>query len=293
MESKGILIPTGLEKVFHSTQSTVEANSYRTRGQPIEVTANGRKGSWHSLKGGLTRTTEHKDLQRSLSYEVLFNPESKEWLKMVPPIAHRLDIYGRMADRLKTSAAHERTALEIAGLPRLVDKVEDCELDVKGQETYGFISPHIGPSLEYIIYGLTGEKKPRELPEEAKGFFSQVYSIACDQAERLYLHHGIWMADPNPGNILLHEGDRGVHVVLIDFSNSDQVKENTFDHIPASRFSPDEYSRVIRSILGNRLSRLHDLFRQHCRERGVPFERTPEEVEGNLKTSPAMLQFAA
>ena len=278
-----------IREALRTSQSITEANSYRTR-EVVDITVNGSVGKWHSLKGGVTPHRKESSTESgNVSYEIFFNPTTNSWLKIVRPEAKKSGLYERFETRLRKSAQQQRTALEVAGLPKLASQIKDTEVEIKGQKVYGFTSPHIGPTLEFILYKITGHRKGRKLPTDAVDFFSYVYSIASDQAEKLYLDFGVWTSDPNPGNILLHQAEDGIHVVLIDFSNSEQQQDNIFSHVPKDRFEPEAYLSKIKDMLMRRVKRLHRRLEEHCNERGVPFIRNPQEVEANIQRSPAYI----
>jgi hypothetical protein len=53
-------------------------------------------------------------------------------------------------------------------------------------------------------------------------FLAQVYGIAYKHAAVLFAREGVWMDDPNPGNIVLRQSEKGIQVALIDFANGKQ-----------------------------------------------------------------------
>lgn len=229
-----VTIPGEVGEALKSSelQVLVEANSYRTR-RIIPLEIDDQIQDWHSVKGGLnTQPDKVRDPNKLnvVSFEVLFNPQTRSWLKIVPPEATNKK---PLEERLRKGAGIAQTALLVAHLPQLAQQVRGLQLETENQLTsskevvYGFLSPHIGPSLEYL-YKLLGQN----LSPEVADFFERVYSIAFHQASRLYLDYGYWVADPNLGNILLHQTPDGLAVVLIDFANKKQIMEHRFSEIP-------------------------------------------------------------
>ncbi|OGE26782.1 hypothetical protein A3C26_03255 [Candidatus Daviesbacteria bacterium RIFCSPHIGHO2_02_FULL_39_12] len=249
------VIPPELKEELALTAQhpTVEVNGYRTRGIPLELLVEGKKGIWHSVKGGFTPepTRPHPIHRDFLSFEVLFNGETNEWLKVVPPESyHTVMLIGR----LRRSVGMIKSSLEIAGLPELIPTVRETRLDLRGEPTYGFISPHLGGSLEYCLNILTSGRKTKLTPSAAK-FISRIYNIAFAQAVRLYLDYGHWTADPGPGNILINT-QNGLRVVLIDFANKEQHVINNFNGTP---FEDKREGALTQNIV-----RLFELFKQQC-----------------------------
>ena len=163
-----------IREALRTSQSLIEANSYRTR-EVIDVAVNGRTEKWHSLKGGVTPKNKDTDSDSgNVSYEIFFNPTTNSWLKIVRPETKKSGLYERFETRLRKSAQQQRTALEVAGLPKLASQIKDTEVEINGQKVYGFTSPHIGPTLEFILYKITGHRKGRKLPTDAVDFFSYV-----------------------------------------------------------------------------------------------------------------------
>lgn len=267
----GILSPR-VEQILQSPEITIEANSYKTRGRPIELSINGEKTEWHSVKGGVTYASDQNNKAiHSASYEILFSPATKEWLKIVPPEALLLKKSDVFTQRLKVSAEIGRTALIVAGLPQLAAQFRDVSIKIKGEEVYGFISPHIGPSLEYLLYKASGQKKPKTPPNDTKKFFEIMYDEAYHQAEFLYLKHNMWMSDPNPGNILLHVEPNDIRVVLIDFSTSEQVKDSQFSHIRKDQLSPEAHAAIVARERAKSIRKLQETFRSACNNLQISF----------------------
>lgn len=285
----GLLPPSRELGQSISSTTLTEANTYRTK-SVRKLTVEGVEGEWHSVKGGL-----RADLERSrtpseyISYGVLFNPKTQTWLKVVPPEAEGSPDQDRLENILRRSVIQQRIALQLAGLPDLATQVKEVEVEIDGKNVYGFTSPHIGPSLEYIMYETTKSWRGRVDNLDAVDFFSQAYSIAADQAEKLYLEYGIWTSDPNPGNILLRQGEKGIHVVLIDFSNRLQEHEYLYARVSKERYGSEKYIDKIKSLLMSNVRQLHRRFHQCCEKRGIPFIRDPKEIEANIKNSTACI----
>jgi hypothetical protein len=272
--------------------SAVEVNTYRTK-SVHELSVDGIAGQWHWVKGGINpENTDYETSGGTIRYELLFNPETNTWLKIVSPKSYGTKTEETVVKRLKKSMVQQQMALEVAGLPHLRDQVKDVEVDIDGKTVYGYVAPHIGPSLESRIFSETGRRKSMNISPELSDFISQVYSTAADQAEKLYLDFGIWFSDPNPGNILLREEPDGIHVVLIDFSNKTQERSNIFTHITPGRYSSEKYMAVIKRMLGSTVKTLHRRFEFYCNSIGIPFIRDPQEIKQNIENSSAVLSAA-
>lgn len=265
----------------------IEANSYWTK-SISEISVNGVLGQWHLVKGS-ARTPEEAAPGDQIKYEVFFDPSTNTWLKIIPPEAINDPRYGEFEGRLRKSALQQKMALLVAGLPELAGQVNEAEVEIGGKRVYGFTTPHIGPSLEHLIFSLTGKRKSKDLPPRVGGLLSDVYSIAADQAEKLYLQFGIWTTDLNPGNILLRFDENGVHVVLIDFSNKIQEFEHLFANLPTRKFSGENYVKKVKSLLLGNVHQIHERFKRYTGEHGIAFSRDAREVEQNIEQSVAVI----
>lgn len=289
-EITGIAPPTREAGRPFTGFTLTEANSYRTKAIN-NLTVDGTQGEWHSVKGGLRSDQDRGGQTPSeyISYGVLFNPQTRTWLKVVPPEAIGNPNQEKLEKTLRKSVDQQRAALQVTGLPDLAGQIREVEVDMDGKKVYGFTSPHIGPSLEYILYKTTKSWRGRVKNPDAVDFFSQVYSMAADQAERLYLEFGIWTSDPNPGNILLRQDENGIHVVLIDFSNRLQEYEYLYQRVSREKYGPEGYINKIKSLLQTNVRQLHRRFYQYCEKRGIPFIRDPQEIEANIDRSVAVV----
>jgi len=213
------------EKIPVNGVETVEANTYKTR-RRVTVIADGESRELHSLKGGFHDGTEKKTT--GAVYEVLFDPQTNEWLKITAPRNH-----GSESNILDTSADIMAASLDLAGFPELGQQVKKCSVVIDGKKTNGFWSPHIGPSLETMIRIYSAAKRTMEPQSfaqfslEAKGFFSEAYAVGLDHAIKLYLKYGYWTQDANPGNILfrINEEIGDLNPVLIDFVGKHQYRQ--------------------------------------------------------------------
>jgi hypothetical protein len=216
------LPPEFQERINSARKIVVDANSYGTRSiVPIEIS--GQTRSWHSVKGGI----EAGKTTIGPAYEIFFDPETNEWLKIRAPKSEKgtSTILDRSADIMAAS-------LKLAGFDDLADKIVKCTVGIRGRETNGFISPHVGPSLETLIRmyreakRTMGQAELRGYERDARQFFSNAYAAALDQSIRLYLQHGYWTHDANPGNILFRENDQGeLKTINIDFVAKLQVRQ--------------------------------------------------------------------
>lgn len=259
-----IAVPEELKEVLSRPEivSIIEANSYRTR-RILTLDINGETGQWHSLKGGVNTLSAMSTEGKLIPiYEVLFNPETRQWLKVVPP---ETTSQAKLGTRLKESISITQASLRVSNLPELADQVKECRVDMEDKfirerkNVQGFVSPHIGPSLEYYLRLIKGPKDV--VPDNARTFFSQAYQIAFEHARALYENYGFWTEDPNPGNILLYHKDEGIHVVLIDFSNRKQHAEYEFSEVP------DATKRE--QLRTNCIDRLKEKFDRQCTLLGI------------------------
>jgi hypothetical protein len=249
--SEGIPAPIEVKEKVNHSESFFEANAFKSKGRAtLEV--NGLTGEWHIMKGKLSPYKDQKGNETSTpNYIVLYNPMSHEWLKIVPPQISGSPSYPILQERLAKSVDIGRKALQIAGLPELADQFQETKVMIRGEEVYGFTSPHIGPSLQYILRSIRSPEGNGHTSEDPS-FFSQVYEASFDQAARLFLEHGVWTQDPNPGNILLHEKDGKIKVGIIDFSNRIQTRHN-------------------RKSQGVALKELANIFSHTTSDLGIPF----------------------
>lgn len=275
-----------VEKTVNPTR--VEANTYGTR-EVVQLRINGEESEWHSVKGGAGPSRNYDKPLELVRYGIFYDPKTKTWLKVLPPESIGAQQFEKAEGRLRRSALQQRMALRVSGLPELAEQIKDVEVEIDGRKVYGFTSPHIGPSLGYVLSELTGSKRPKELTPDAITLFSDIYAIAADQAEKLYLDFGIWTADPNPGNILLRFTEEGIRVVLIDFANKIQDEENLFSGLSRERYKGNGYVDKLRSLLAGKIRGLHQNFIEFSNMLGVPFIRDPNAVKENIERSPAIV----
>lgn len=217
--------PEFREKIAEKQSPKVEANTYKTR-RIVCVQIEGRDRFFHSVKGGFEDEIEKKTT--GAVYEILFDPITNEWLKITTPKTN-----GSESKNLDKSADIMKASLELAGFDDLADQIVKCKVKIRGKETNGFVSPHIGPSLETMIRMYRDAKRTMD-PEryskfgiEAKAFFSNAYASALNHSVQLYLKHGYWTQDPNPGNILfrVNEQTGELKPITIDFTGKHQTRQ--------------------------------------------------------------------
>lgn len=247
---------------------TVEANSYKTRGEPTAITIEGVTSQWHSLKGG-KKDGETNTVQEA--YEIFYNPELNSWLKTVPPGTE----FARWENRLKKSVPIAKAACAVADLPELAEQIKEHELSIRGQRAYGFTSPHIGQSIEHYIK----QEHSQDNPEEVLTFINTTYDLAFLQAKRLYENYGYWADDPNPGNILLHAKDDKLHIVLIDFSNKVQIKQLDTKEIPDHIAPPGQKEAVLAQRHARNIEQLRMKFEKQCRIAGGKVLQAGEQTQ--------------
>ncbi|MBA3724114.1 MAG: hypothetical protein H0W89_04485 [Candidatus Levybacteria bacterium] len=248
---------------------TVEANSFRTRGEPLPIEISGITSDWHSVKGGINPKSEGAKNVSAANFEVLYNPETNQWLKIVPP-----EVTGEKAKKiLKKSVKIAKAACIVAGLSEIADEIKEHEVMVRGKKAYGFVSPHMGQSIYHYAKGALFRQDDKD---EVKELVSTVYNIAFQQAVRLYEEYGYWTDDPNPGNILLHAKGDQYHVVLIDFSNNQQDKSVNPDKIPDHIALPGQKDAEVAKRHAKNIEVLRAKFAKQCAISGSSFTGSPE-----------------
>lgn len=254
----------------------VEANSYRTRGEPIPITIAGSTSEWHSVKGGINPQSNGPKNIDHTQFEILFNPKTDTWLKIVPT-----EMKGeRSINVLKKSVEIGKAACSVAGLPELADEITEQEVEIQGKKVYGFTSPHFGQSIQH--YAKEALKRG-DNKDDIREFVGTVYDIAFQQAKRLYEEYGYWTDDPNPGNILLHEKDGQYYVLLIDFSNTQQEKTVNPDRIPAHIAPPDKIAEIVAQRHEKNIADLRHKFAKQCANSGGVYS---ENGSNSLSISP-------
>ena len=254
METSGPVIPPEFREHAFS-EGSVLANSYRTR-EVWTLTEDGLEGAWHSVKGGLKSTSNSQP-------EILFSPDRMEWLK-VATTNRAKDKYA-----LANSAKIIETSLRLGGMDFLADQVRVVDINMNGVERRGFVTPHIGPSVEAMISYLRQARRGMDqksfdgLRTHAKRFFEGIYNVAFDQAVQLYLNDGYWTGDPNPGNIVCNVMPEGsVRVALIDFGTRTQIRDAGF-------------FQYVQQIAG--------FFQDQTRKHSIPFEANVERYRSRCQ----------
>lgn len=275
---EGLAIPDVLisaERHAPTSQETVTANIYSTR-EIKQLTINGETQNWHSLKGG----TKKKEITENdaPSYEVLYNPQQGQWLKIVPPNLPR-NLATENLQRLQASAAIQRKACEVAGLPELANNLQEVTVQFPdGRQTYGIITPHFGASLEYLLQPFFDGEKKRiirgRLPDNAKKFGGEIYRRAFNQATDLWLTYGYLAKDANPGNILLHGNNGALYPLLIDFSNAGSIPQPELPLNTKKRLARDYTEKIVG---------LYNNFRDQCRNYDIPITFTTEDATKRIK----------
>lgn len=189
---------------FKSAYDRVDINGFTTIDKKMV-----EGETWHKVKGW-----------GDAPFEILYNPDRQQWLKIVPPKA---EDYEKKRKLLMEGVKIVRTSLATSGLQNYADKVEECNVKIDGIPTYGFKANHIGPTQDFLIRKISKNKTGIE-PETARSL-SNVYIGAFNLAAVLYVEHGVWTADPNAGNIVLNfDTPNDVKITLIDFEKTPQYK---------------------------------------------------------------------
>jgi len=132
-------------------------------------------------------------------FGVYFDPTHQQWLK----VANSLGLNRRLA----LSCDAMKSSLEFScGEP---DEVFITEVEIEGKGLrHALRMPHFGVSLDNLIRHRLVSKR------ETDAIYNTAYLYAMALVRR-----GFMFSDPNPGNILLHNGT-GKGIVLIDFTNT-------------------------------------------------------------------------
>lgn len=259
MENADVRLP--LELVLpSSSMEFVKANSYFTR-RVHTLKLGEETGDWHSVKGGQSAS---KTARQGNQPEILFNPDAMQWLKIANSNS------ARNARSISTSASIIQASLRLGGMDDLAEQVQAHAVNIRGQQLPGFVSPHIGPSVEAMISFLDHarttmpQEEFQQAKAEARRFFGHIYEIAFDQAVRLYLEHGYWTGDPNPGNIVFNTDgeDSAIRVAMIDFGTKTQIRESGY------------FSYV---------KQLHLSFKDQALKHSIPFEYDIERYRTECK----------
>ncbi|MDP3988592.1 MAG: hypothetical protein Q8P80_05630 [Candidatus Levybacteria bacterium] len=275
MEISTIDIKPSIERLLSTPTSRIEVNGYLSRGK-INLVVNGEKEEWHSFKGGAREDAVN---HQGDTYEVLaklgHDSMPEKWLKLVPPTTTH---YNKLRKTLQQSFISGKVALKIAGMRHLAREFQECIVvkssGLEKKAVYGFTSPHLGRTVESFLK----EKIPPEERKELLSFLADVYGIAYKHAATLFVREGVWMDDPNPGNILLHQSEDGIQVALIDFANERQGN-------PAQRgnLSDEELREKVYSNPGS----LFNKFGKQCAKHQIPFSVESEPVL-EIVTSPSI-----
>lgn len=131
-----------------SAYDRVFINGFTTIAKPLLEFKTGERKvlseTWHKVKGW-----------GDAPFDVLFNPDKQQWLKIVPP-----GVEGYKAKRglLIEGAKIVRTSLSTSGLQNYAEKVEECSVKIDGSPTVGFKTNHLGPTQDFIIRQLSKSK---------------------------------------------------------------------------------------------------------------------------------------
>jgi len=253
-----------------SATTEIKINGFKTRTRQL-LEINGCKQLWHSVKGGVE---EDKKGDKKASFEILYNPDNSEnhektgeWLKMVPFGARNAE---GLENRLRDAAVVGREVLEKSGLTYHAIRFQESMVKTKeGDVTYGFTTPHIGPTEEHILKEMyTYEPDESRIAQE---FVERMHATSFKLAAWLYLEHGLWVEDPNPGNIIANFSGQKVIVSFIDFASRYNRKYNG-----SILFKTLDETDV---LLEKNLSVLYKGFKEQADMHKIPFSRDVNEVD--------------
>lgn len=293
------------EMISQNNIDHVEVNTYASRGKRTLLHGSGGiQREWFSVKGGVGETKKI-NAHDTPNYEIMYNPQRSEWLKTLPILTREQraaipDHLNQLQQQLQIGVTIQKRAMELADLGNLAStlRLETITLPDNTQQL-AFISPHFGDSLEYVfIQTLDGKRKPEKikptiLREDVKKWAQRIYQTTFHDAIALYLHHGYWTQDPNPGNILLHRRQQGnsneIFPFLIDFTNSRQKID-----VPTQKPSEtiDAYRNRLRNHYTQHIDELTGIFRAKCNTWFIPF-RVSDELRSDITEEIERLVAAA
>lgn len=83
-------------------------------------------------------------------------------------------------------------------------------------------SPYFGCTLELLLKSNDGDR-------DVSNYMFSVYGLAFLQASEMLTKYGIFISDPNPGNIILRKtGDNVANIIFIDFTGSSFYREPNY-----------------------------------------------------------------
>lgn len=188
-----IEVPDSIRGKISLIEQSCKFNGY-TGGQTMQVNISNECLGLTRVKGSIKKGT----------FCVLYNPETMEWYKVGgnSGMKHKIDneLYG-MSCSLKLNSLNDLTSKLLIVEPS-IDSV--CLPAIR--------SPHFGPTVECL---------QRRGDRELSLYLFSVYEVAYLHAMEMLNDYGIWIDDPNPGNIVLHrKGDSNIDVMFIDFTSS-------------------------------------------------------------------------
>lgn len=262
----------GVESVRANTYVTKRVIDIRLGDQPPQ--------KWHLVKGGIRNETTLPE-GHTPTYEIYYNPDTNQWLKLVPSVGRDIDIKD-LERRLDEGTTVVQGSLRISNLPEIAEQIsflKDAITLPNGQRVSGQISPHIGFSLEQILLDEVKTSKPNaaqaeNLSIETRARLAEYYQAAFNIALRLYLQHGYYTDDPNPGNILVAEDAQGnPRVALIDFAGKRPIRDYLqrrnipdLEQIPEleREGKRDGFRRRLHNKLLTEISGMYVPFQNHC-----------------------------
>lgn len=177
-------------------------NGYRVK-RIIPLVTDNKPKKWLELKTGGP-------------FSIMYEPNESVWLKTILP-QHRNALYEK---RIEQSCEAQQEMLSFVGLSNIAKQCRVVEINwpLDDFSHKAFLSPHFGPTIQYLQKEKLYSKKD----------LSDFYNVGLGLAQQLLKKIGLWVDDPNPGNIIINDNlIKYNRVVLIDFSNKTVRKKDS------------------------------------------------------------------
>lgn len=167
----------------------------------------------YKIKRSVSLVTDNKpkkwlELKTGGPFSIMYDPNESVWLKTVLP-QHRNTLY---EDRIEQSCEAQQEMLSFVGSDDIAKQCRVVKINwpLDDFSHKAFLSPHFGPTIQYL-------QKEKIYSEKDLNDF---YYLGLSLAKQLLKKIGLWVDDPNPGNIIINDDSTKYNrVVLIDFSN--------------------------------------------------------------------------
>jgi hypothetical protein len=166
----------------------LKVNGYTTK-RVVDLSIKGAISVWNEVKPGSI-------------FRVYFSRNNTEWLKVAN------DGY---EERLNRSYLAQLTVFELQNIHNLLPDCSLVEVNEKEIVHRGMIIPHLGPSIEYLLKEPDCKYNRSDLTD----LYYQSYLVS----KKLLDETGLWVDDPNPGNVIIHNHESDTVPILIDISS--------------------------------------------------------------------------